>query len=76
MAQFKTIRGQALHDWDAPIHGKICHAAFDYYRATLQTSEQDKAFVEEWGDATAFQHDLFILVEQWLESMKTSRSRY
>lgn len=60
MDQFRTLRGKILHEQDElPILEKLWLAAVDYQRATT-----DKEFTDEWGNAEAFQHDLFIFVTQ------------
>lgn len=60
MWQFRTLRGKALHEQSCmPILEKLWLAAVDFQRATT-----DKEFADEWGNAEAFQHDLFIFVAQ------------
>lgn len=60
MKQFRTLRGKALHEKSKlSILEKLWLAVVDFQRATT-----DKEFSDEWGDAEAFQHDMFIFVEQ------------
>lgn len=60
MEQFRTLRGKFLHEKNnIPILEKLWLAAVDFQRATT-----DKEFSDEWGDAEAFQHDMFIFVKQ------------
>lgn len=60
MEEFRTLRGKALHEKShIPILEKLWLAVVDFQRATT-----DKAFSDEWGDAEAFKHDMFIFVKQ------------
>ena len=60
MEQFRTLRGKTLHEKsNIPILEKLWLAVVDFQRATT-----DKEFSDEWGDAEAFQHDMFIFVKQ------------
>lgn len=60
MEQFRTLRGKALDERrNIPILEKLWLAVVDFQRATT-----DKEFSDEWGDAQAFQHDMFIFVKQ------------
>lgn len=66
MKQFRTLRGKALHEKSkVSILEKLWLAVVDFQRATT-----DKEFSDEWGDAEAFQHDMFIFVEQCSTSIQ------
>ncbi|WP_288212348.1 hypothetical protein [uncultured Aeromonas sp.] len=60
MERLRTLRGKVLHEKNnIPILEKLWLAVVDFQRATT-----DREFSDEWGDAEAFQHDMFIFVEQ------------
>lgn len=60
MGKFKTLLGKDLCDHDdTPQLTKLWLAAFNYERAT-----RDREFVEKWGSAEDFHHDLLIILEQ------------
>lgn len=59
MVSLKTLRGKKLNEQNIPPLEKLWLAVVDFQRAIT-----DKEFSDEWGDAEAFQHDMFIFVEQ------------
>lgn len=65
MDSLKTLRGKKLNEQNIPPLEKLWLAVIDFQRATT-----DEAFSDEWGDAEAFQHDMFIFVEQCSTSIQ------
>lgn len=71
MTQFKTIRGKVLSTDSlrrlrtGPAMKRLALAAADY-----QTAVSCPEWAKEHGGIDAFQHDLFVFVEQWFSEQR------